>query len=61
MNHEICNVIQQLGLPKSAHELWFCTDKPMPHCRTLAVFSPRTSSGIEAALVNTCAVTASSL
>jgi hypothetical protein len=27
MNCEICKVIQKLGLPKSAHELWICTDK----------------------------------
>lgn len=33
MNCEICKVIQKLGLPKSAHELWFCTDKVMPRCR----------------------------
>jgi len=33
MNCEICKVIQKLGLPKSAHELWFCTDKVMPRRR----------------------------
>jgi hypothetical protein len=33
MNCEICKAIQKLGLPKSAHELWFCTDKGMPHRR----------------------------
>jgi hypothetical protein len=33
MNCEIRKVIQKLGLPKSAHELWFCTDKGMPRRR----------------------------
>ena len=33
MNCEICKVIHKLGLPKSAHELWFCTDKGMPRRR----------------------------
>jgi hypothetical protein len=33
MNCEICKVIQKLGLRKSAHELWFCTDKAMPRRR----------------------------
>ena len=33
MNCEICKVIQKLGLPKSAHELWFCTGKVMPRRR----------------------------
>jgi hypothetical protein len=27
VNCEICGVIQKLGLGKSAHELWLCTDK----------------------------------
>ena len=33
MNCEICKVIQKLDLRKSAHELWFCIDKAMPHRR----------------------------
>ena len=33
MNCEICKVIQKLGLPKSTHELWLCTNKGMPRRR----------------------------
>jgi hypothetical protein len=30
MKCEICRLIQKLGLGKSAHELWLCTDKQLP-------------------------------
>jgi hypothetical protein len=36
MNCEICKVIQKLGLRKSAHELWLCTDKAMRRRRRRA-------------------------
>jgi hypothetical protein len=29
MNCEICKVIEKLGLRKSVHKLWLCTDKQM--------------------------------
>ena len=43
MNCEICKVIQKLGLRKSAHELWLCTDKRMPRCRRRVAIVERTN------------------
>lgn len=43
---EICAVIQKLGLRKSTHALWLCTDKQMPRrCRRVAIIG-RTTVGL---------------
>jgi hypothetical protein len=43
MNCEICKVIQKLGLRKSVHKLWLCTDKQMLRRRRRVAIVERTN------------------
>jgi hypothetical protein len=49
MNCEICKVIRKLGLLKSAHELWLCTDKQMPCRRRRVAIAERTNRRVRTA------------